>query len=78
MSEVSVIAVDQFPFLWDFVLTGESDDKHMLLAFGLAFTPSIFLQIHAKEMSENVLNWYSAFVSLSANPQPHHYLKSSS
>ena len=26
--EVSVIAVDQFPFLWDFVLTGETENEH--------------------------------------------------
>ena len=26
--EVSVIVVDQFPFLWDFVLTGETENVH--------------------------------------------------
>ena len=26
--EVSVIVVDQFPYLWDFVLTGETENEH--------------------------------------------------
>ena len=26
--DVPVIAVDQFPFLWDFVITGETDNVH--------------------------------------------------
>ena len=26
--EVSVVAVDQFPFLWDFVLTGETENEY--------------------------------------------------
>ena len=26
--EVSLIVVDQFPFLWDFVLTGETENDH--------------------------------------------------
>ena len=26
--EVSVIVVDQFPYLWDFVLTGETENDH--------------------------------------------------
>ena len=26
--EMSVIVVDQFPFLWDFVLTGETENEH--------------------------------------------------
>ena len=26
--EVSVVVVDQFPFLWDFVLTGETENEH--------------------------------------------------
>ena len=27
--EVSVVAIDQFPFLWDFVLTGETENKYI-------------------------------------------------
>ena len=27
--EVSIVAVDQFPVLWDFVLTGETENAHI-------------------------------------------------
>ena len=59
--KVSVVVVDQFPFLWDFVLTGETENNEY------TGVPTDFclltrahrlclLQIKTKEISENLLN----------------------
>ena len=67
--EVSVIVVDQFPFLWDFVLSGEMKYEYIgcLLQTDFCLLTRThrlcFLQIKAKEISENVLNGFSIFIS---------------
>ena len=65
--EVSVVVVDQFPYLWDFVLTGETENEHTgcqpTSAFSRAHTPRVFLQMKAKEISENMLNRFCIFIS---------------
>ena len=44
--EVSVIVIDQFPYLWDFVLTGETDNEHtgcqQTTASSRAYTACVF------------------------------------
>ena len=60
--EVSVIVVDQFPFLWDFVLTGETENEHTVCqqtsVSSRANTPPVSLQIKAKEISGHTLNGF--------------------
>ena len=50
--EVSVVVVDQFPFVWDFVLTGETENGHtgcqQTSASSHAYTPTVFSQIKTK------------------------------
>ena len=41
--EVSVIVVDQFPFLWDFVLTGETENYHSGWQQTYAFSRTVCL-----------------------------------
>ena len=67
--EKSVIVVDQFPYLWDFVLIGETEYQYI----GCLLPPDFclltrthrrcFLQIKAKEISENVPNGFYMFIS---------------
>ena len=44
--EISLVSVDQFPFLWDFVLTGEMENEHVgyqqTSASSLAYTDCAF------------------------------------
>ena len=60
--EVSVIVVDQFPYLWDFVLTGETENERVYwfqqTFASCALTLPVSLQIKAKEISENVPNGF--------------------
>ena len=62
--EVSLTVVDQFPYLWDFVLTGETDDDCIgcqQTSASCALTLPVFLQMKAKETSENMLNGFCIF-----------------
>ena len=43
--EVSVVVVDQFPFLWDFVLTGEMENEYRILVDCCQYT-SASLRTH--------------------------------
>jgi hypothetical protein len=59
---MSVVVIDQFPFLWDFVLIGETEHEHTGCILGAnrylpphTHTPPVFSQIKAKEISGNVL-----------------------
>ena len=77
--EVSVIVIDQFPYLWDFVLTGETDNEHtgcQQTSASCALTSPVFLQIKAKKMSENMLNGFCIFISpLHSNSQTRYHPK---
>ena len=56
--EVSVFVVDQFPFLWDFVLTGGTENAYTScnrLLPPRAHTPHVLLQMKVKLISENVV-----------------------
>jgi hypothetical protein len=73
--EVSAVAVDQFPFLWDFVLTGETENEYtgcqQIYASSRAHTACV-LQIKVKRTLENYLLrrfCISFFHSLSTNAQ---------
>ena len=72
--EVPLVVVDQFPFLWDFVLTGETENKYNCLptASPRARTACV-LQIKAKLISGNVLSRFciSFLHSLSCNAPNH-------
>ena len=71
--EMSVIVVDQFPFLWKFVLTGETESNENTDVPPHAHTPSVVLQMKAKEISENMLNGLFTFISpltLFQSPNP--------
>ena len=78
--EVSLIAVDQFPFLWDFVLTGAMEYEFIGCLSPADFclltrTHRLYvLQIKAKEKKENELNGFCIFfvssVTLSQFPNP--------
>ena len=50
--EVSVIVVDQFPYLWDFVLTGKTENGHSGSHHTFAFSlhTAVLLQIKEKEI----------------------------
>ena len=41
--EMSVVVVDQFPFLWDFVLTGETENYHTGWQQTYAFSRTVCL-----------------------------------
>ena len=44
--EVSVVVVDQFPYVWDFVLTGETENEYtgcQPTSLSCAFTPPVSL-----------------------------------
>ena len=66
--DVSVIVVDQFPFLWDFVFTGKTEYGYIgcLLSTDFCLLTRTrrlcFLQIKAKEISENVLNGFCIYI----------------
>ena len=72
--EVSVVVVDQFPYLWDFVLTGETENDHtscqQTSASSRAHTACV-LQIKAKRILENLLRRFciSFLHSLSSTSQ---------
>ena len=79
--EVSVVVVDQFPVLWDFVLIGETENDHtgcqQTSASSRAHAACV-LQIKAKEiLLENLLNRFciSFLHSLSSNAQTRNHPK---
>ena len=75
--EISVMVVDQFPYLWDHVLTGETGKKSMLvrqqrLLPPHAHTPSVVLQMEVKEASD-MQNRFCIFIfppSFFQSPNP--------
>ena len=82
--EMSLIVVDQFPYVWDFVLTGKMENECIGRLFPTDFclltrTHRLLrvLQIKAKEISGNVPNGFciSFIHSLSANTQARHHPK---
>ena len=79
--ELSVVAVEQFPFLRDFVLTGEMENEHtgcqQTSAPSRAHTACV-LQIKAKRILENLLRRFciSFLHSLSTNAQTRTHPKS--
>ena len=50
--DVSVIVVDQFPYMWDFVLTGKTENGHAGSHHTFAFSlhTAVLLQIKEKEI----------------------------
>ena len=64
--EVPVVFVDQFPFLWDFVLTGETENEHtwcqQTLASSRAHTGCVFAdqgEVNIGERTDRVLYFIS-------------------
>ena len=77
--KVPVVAVDQFPFLSDFVLTGETQNVHAMVVNRpvppRTHTAIVFLQSKMKEKSEDTLNGccISSLHSPSSNAQPRNH-----
>ena len=76
--EVSVPVVDQFPFLWDFVLTGETENEYTDCQHNSASSRAHIACVFADqgegnigERAEMVLCFHFSIRSLSSNSQSH-------